>query len=107
MDTTIRMGDKIATLINIFTVAPENRQKLIDLLRDGTETSISKLPGWISTNFLSSTDGKRVIVYSQWQSPKDIEAMRQQPEMGPYLQRVAALASFEAMLCEVNWVHHA
>jgi quinol monooxygenase YgiN len=107
MDTTIRMNDKIATLINIFTVAPENRQNLIDLLRDGSETSISKLPGWISTNFLVSADGKRVIVYSQWRDAKDIDAMRQQPDMGPYLKRVAALATFEAMLCEVNWVHHA
>jgi quinol monooxygenase YgiN len=107
MDTTIRMNDKIATLINIFTVAPENRQRLIDLLRDGTETLISKLPGWISTNFLSSADGSRVLVYSQWRDAKDIDAMRQNPEMGRYLQRVAPLATFEAMLCEVNWVHHA
>jgi len=107
METTIRAGEEIATLINIFTVEPENQQELLSLLKDGTETSISKMAGWISTSFLSGTDGRRVIVYSQWRSAKNVEAMRQNPNMGAYLQRVAALATFEAILCVVTCVHHA
>ena len=106
METTIRANDGTATLINIFTVEPENQEKLVALLKDGTETSISKMTGWVSTNFLSSKDGRRVIVYSQWRKATDIEAMRQDAAMGPYLQRVAALAKFDAILCEATYVHH-
>ena len=106
METTIRVDDGLATLINIFTVEPENREKLVGLLKDSTETMMSKRPGWVSTNFLETKDGRRVIIYSQWRSPKDVEAMRQIPEMEPYLRRIAALARFEAMLCEVSYIHH-
>jgi hypothetical protein len=56
--------------------------------------------------FQISKDGRRVINYSQWRSVKDIEAMRQNPDVGPYMQRVAALAKFEAIPCEVSYVHH-
>lgn len=106
METTIRVDDGFATLINIFTVEPQNQQPLIGLLKDSTETMMSKMAGWVSTNFLESKDGRRVIIYSQWRSPKDVEAMRQIPEMGPYLQRIAALARFEAVLCDVSYVNH-
>ncbi len=106
MDTTIRVDNGMTTLINIFTVEPENHQELIELLKGSTETMISKTPGWISTNFLCGKDSRRVIVYSQWQSVKDIDAMRQNPEMGPYLQRIAAIAKFDAVVCDVTYVHH-
>lgn len=106
METTIRVDDGLATLINIFTVEPENREKLVGLLKDSTETMMSKMAGWVSTNFLESKDSRRVIIYSQWRSPKDVDAMRQNPDMGPYLQRIAALARFEAFLCDVSYVHH-
>jgi len=107
METTIRANDGTATLINIFTVEPQNQEKLVALLKDGTETSISKMTGWVSTNFFSSKDGRRVIVYSQWRKATDIEAMRQDAAMGPYLQRVGALAKFDAILCEATYVRHA
>src|ERR1041384_1157562 len=106
MDTTIRVDSGTATLLNIFTVEPDNREKLIELLEASTENMMKKLPGWVSTNFLTSKDGRRVVIYSQWKSAKDIDAMRQNPEMGPYLQRIAALAKFEAMVCDVSSVHH-
>jgi len=107
METTIRPGSDIATQINIFVVEPENQQKLVELLADGTKGFFSKQPGWISTNVLSSTDRRRVLIYSQWRSAKDIEAFRQNPSMGPYVQGIAAIAKFEAFLCDVAYVQHA
>ena len=107
METTIRTDDRLSTLINIFTVEPENQKKLVEVLKDGTETFITKMSGWVSTNFLASKDGRRVVVYSQWRGMSDFEAMRQNPTMGPYLQRIAALAKFEALACDVVYVHHA
>jgi heme-degrading monooxygenase HmoA len=107
MAATIRTDDGLTTLINIFTVEPENQKELIEALSDGTEAFITAMKGWVSTNFLTSKDGRRVIVYSQWRSPQDVEAMRQNPHMGPYLKRIAALAKFEAATCDVVYAHHA
>jgi quinol monooxygenase YgiN len=106
METTIRVDSGITTLINIFTVEPENREQLIELLKEGTETWISTLAGFISANFHNSKDRRRVIIYGQWRRAEDIEAMRQNPKMGPYMQRIAALATMEAVMCEVSYVHH-
>ena len=107
MDTTIRVDAGVATLVNIFTVERENRDALIGLLKESTEASMAKKPGWISTNFLTSHDGRRVMIYSQWRSAADIDAMRKDPNMGPYLKRIAEIAKFEAMTCDVAYVHHA
>ena len=107
MAATIRTDDGLTTLINIFTVEPANQERLIEVLKDGTETFMTRMAGWVSTNFLASKDGGRVVVYSQWRNIKDIEAMRQNPNMGPYLQRIAALAKFEALTCQVVYAHHA
>jgi heme-degrading monooxygenase HmoA len=101
METTIRVADEITTLINVFTVEPENQHRLVELLKECTETLISKLHGWVSTSFLNSKDGRRVIVYSQWRSSKDIESFRENPNTAPFVQRVAALAKFEAIECDV------
>ncbi len=106
MQTMIRANDEVATQINIFTAEPENQQKLVQLLKDGTEGFFSKKAGWISTNLLSSKDGRRIIVYSQWRSLADIEAFRQDPNMGPYLKGIAAIAKFETIPCDVTYVHH-
>jgi quinol monooxygenase YgiN len=107
METTIRVDSETTTLINIFTVEPKKQYELVGLLKDFTETLISKSEGWISTNFLNSKDGRRVIVYSQWRNAKDIEAFRQNPDMLPFVQRVAALSKFEAIECDVCYVLHA
>jgi quinol monooxygenase YgiN len=107
MATTIRADAGITTLINVFSVEAENQQKLVELLKDGTESVFSKSPGWISTNLLSSKDGRRVVIYSQWRSSRDIEAFRQNPALGPYFAHITALAKFEAFECDVPFVLHA
>jgi quinol monooxygenase YgiN len=106
METIVRVDGEITTLINDFTVEPEDQHKLVELLKQCTETLISKSSGWISTNILDSKDGHRVIVYSQWRSSKDIQSFRQNPEMAPFVQRVAALAKFEAIECDVRYALH-
>jgi quinol monooxygenase YgiN len=93
------------TLINVFTVDPENQQGLVAVLKEGTEGLMSKLAGYISSSIHIGKDGRRVINYSQWKSAKDIDTMRQNPDVGPYMKRVAALGTFEAIACEVSYVH--
>ena len=76
MKPTIQAGDGTVTLINVFTVEPENQQKLVELLKEGTESFFSKLPGFISSSVHKSKDGRRAINYAQWRSARDIEAFR-------------------------------
>ena len=107
LDTTIRIGSDVTTLVNVFTVEPENQQNLVQVLKEGTESFFSKQPGFISSSVHTSKDGRRAINYSQWQSAKDIEAFRNNTYFAPYIQRIAALAKSESILCDVVDVNHA
>jgi quinol monooxygenase YgiN len=107
MKIIISPSREVVTLINVFAVEPEHQRDLIDLLKEGTEDWMSRMPGYVSASAHKSKDGRRVINYSQWRSVPDIEAMRQNPDVQPYLQRVAALAKFEAIICDVSYLHHA
>jgi quinol monooxygenase YgiN len=107
MEVTIRANSGVITLINVFTVDPENQQRLVAVLKEGTEGLMSKMAGYISASVHISKDGRRIINYSQWRSANDIDAMRQNPDIGPYMKRVAALGTFDAIACEVSYVHHA
>lgn len=107
MPTTIDTDSGLATLINIFNVDPQQRQELRGLLQASTEGVICKLPGWISTNMLESIDASRIIIYSQWKSVDDIEAMRSSPELAAYFPKISALATMEMAVCDVCYVRHA
>jgi quinol monooxygenase YgiN len=107
METTIRVDNGVTTLVNVFKVESANQPEVLDLLREGTETMFSRMPGWISTTLLKSRDGKQVIVYSQWRDAKDIEAFRQDPRLKPYFQRFGELAQQEAFTCDVAYSDHA
>ncbi|WFU82147.1 antibiotic biosynthesis monooxygenase [Bradyrhizobium sp. CIAT3101] len=107
MEATIRTGSDVATLVNVFTVEPDNQQKLVQLLKEGTETFFSKQPGFISSSVHASKEGGRAINYSQWRSAGDIESFRKDPKFAPYIQRLAAIAKAETILCEVVEVNHA
>lgn len=98
---TIEKGSDILTLINVFTVPPENQQKLAYVLIEATEKTMKHLPGFISANIHRSLDGTRVVNYAQWQCREDFEAMTRHPEARPHRQAAAALAKFDPILCEV------
>jgi hypothetical protein len=40
--TTISKDNRVVTLINVFTVEPENQQKLADMLVEATEKTMKK-----------------------------------------------------------------
>jgi len=105
MDITISPNREVVTLINVFSVEPGGQEKLIEILKEGTEKLFSRQPGFISTSFHKSHDGRRVVNYGQWRSTKDIEAYRTKPEVGEYFKRVRELAQFESMVCDVSYVH--
>ena len=98
----IQKGRNLLTLVNVFTVRPENQQKLVDLLVEATDKTMKKLPGFLSASIHRSLDGTRVVNYAQWRSKTDFDAMRQNPAAQPHLAAVAAIATFDPILCEVS-----
>lgn len=92
---------KLVTLINVFTVASANQQRLLDLLARATETSVRHAPGFISASLHRGLDGTKVTMYAQWRSVEDYETMRRDPTPMPYLQQALAIAKFDPGMYEV------
>lgn len=101
MTPQIDADAKLTTLINVFSVAPDDRDQLVALLKEGTAAWISKVPGFVSSSLHVSRDGQRVVIYGQWRSADGIAAMRQHPQMPAYFERIKAIAQMEAMTCDV------
>ncbi len=99
--TVISKNNKIVTLINVFTVEPANQQQLLDLLTRATETTVRQAPGFISSSLHRSLDGTKVVMYAQWRSVEDYQAMRENPAPLPYLQQALTIAKFEPGTYEV------
>jgi quinol monooxygenase YgiN len=98
---TANVASDTVTLVNVLTVDPANHDKLLALLRDNTDTTISTLKGWIATSLIASKDKRKVIIYSQWQTLADVEAMRTEARMVAYFPRLAALAAFDSIVGDV------
>lgn len=105
--TTIAADKQLITLVNVFTVAPESQQALVDLLDTATEQVMRNRPGFISANLHASTDGTRVVNYAQWRGEEDFKAMLGDPAAGEHFAEVNAIASAEPHLYTVSSVHHA
>ena len=98
---TIGTDRSVLTLVNVFTVAPENQQKLVDLLVSATERTMKHLPGFISATVHRGLDGGKVVNYAQWRSREDFAALMSHPEAVAHMKAAAVLASFDPILCEV------
>jgi heme-degrading monooxygenase HmoA len=98
---TIGTDRSVLTLVNVFTVAPENQHELVDLLRKATESTMRHLPGFISATIHRSLDGAKVVNYAQWRSREDFAALMSHPEAVTHMKAAAVLASFDPILCEV------
>ena len=103
--TKISTEQDVLTLINVFTVAPEDQQRLLDVLVEATEGIMNKLPGFVSANLHTSLDSTKVTNYAQWRSREDFEAMLEHPDAGVHMREAARLAvKFEPHLYEVAFV---
>jgi quinol monooxygenase YgiN len=86
---------KSVTLINVFTVDPQNQERLIELLTRATESSVRHAPGFITANLHRSIDGTKVTMVAQWRSAEDYQAMRSDPAPLPFLQEALTIATFD------------
>jgi heme-degrading monooxygenase HmoA len=102
---TISKDDDLVTLINVFTVASEDQQRLVEVLVDATQAVMRKQPGFISANIHRSLDGARVTNYAQWRSREAFEAMLGDREAAEHMGEAATIAErFEPHLYEVTFV---
>ena len=92
------MSDEFVILINLLKVKPEKRDALIALLKQNTDTVIRTLPGWKTTRLIAAKDGAGVVIYSEWDSPAAVEAMRSDPRMKAYLPQITELASLDSIV---------
>lgn len=90
--SSISQGTNLCTLINVFTVAPERQQELVDALVEITNQVIRTLPGFVSANIHKSIDGVRVTNYAQWESPAALQAMLSNPEASKHIKQCQEIA---------------
>ncbi len=88
-------------LINVFTVEPENQQRLVDLLARATEDFVASAPGFLSSTLHRSLDGTKVTMVAQWRSIEAYEAMRADPGPRPFLEEALTIARFDPGMYEV------
>jgi quinol monooxygenase YgiN len=99
--TNIVTGSKVITSITVFTVKPENQQKLVDLLVHAAQETVLKQPGFISVNIHRSLDNTQVVSYSQWENRQAFDDMLQHATVIPYLQQALKIATIRPHLYEV------
>ena len=98
---SIASGNEVVTLINVFTVSPENQQKLVDMLIEATQKTIRNVPGFVSASIHKSADGTRVANYAQWRRAEDFEAMLRDPRAAEHMKPIREIATNDANLYEV------
>jgi quinol monooxygenase YgiN len=104
--STIEVGADVVTLINTFTVRPEQQQELVDNLVRATEDVIRHRPGFVAANIHASLDGQHVANYAQWRSVEDFRAMLADPACQEHLKTASELAQYQPILYQVKSVHH-
>jgi quinol monooxygenase YgiN len=92
------MFDKPVILINVLKVKPGKQDALIALLKQNTDTVIRTLNGWKTTRLIAAQDGGSVVIYSEWESPAAIEAMRGDPRMKAYFPKISELANLDSIV---------
>jgi quinol monooxygenase YgiN len=92
------MSDQSVILINLLKVKPGKQDALISLLKQNIDTVIRTLDGWKTTRLIAAADGAGVVIYSEWETPAAIEAMRSDPRMKAYFPKISELASLDSIV---------
>jgi quinol monooxygenase YgiN len=92
------MPDESVILINLLKVKPGKQDALIALLKQNTDTVVRTLHGWKTTRLIAAKDGAGVVIYSEWETPAAVEAMRSDPRMKAYFPKIIELASLDSIV---------
>jgi len=97
------MSDEPVILVNLLKTKPGEQDALIALLKQNTDAVIRTLPGWKTTRLIAAKDGAGVVIYSEWETPAAIEAMRSDPRMKAYVPKILELASLDSIVGSAVW----
>jgi quinol monooxygenase YgiN len=92
------MSNDSVILINLLKAKPGKQDALIALLKQNTDTVVRTLLGWKTTRLIAAKDGAGVAIYSEWETPAAIEAMRSDPRMKAYFPKIIELASLDSIV---------
>ena len=92
------MCEESVILINLLKVKPGKQDALIALLRQNTDAVVRTLRGWKTTRLIAAKDGAGVVIYSEWETPAAVEAMRSDPRMQAYFPKINELASLDSIV---------
>jgi quinol monooxygenase YgiN len=92
------MPGKPVVLINVLKVESQNQEALIALLKQNIDTVVRTLDGWKTSRLIAAADGASVIIYSEWETPAAVKAMRDEPRMKTYFPKIQALASVDSIM---------
>lgn len=95
------MSNQTVTLINLLKARPGQQEALVALLKQNIDTVIRTLKGWKATRLIAAGDGSGVAIYSEWESPAALEAMRNDARMQAYFPKIMALASLDSITGQV------
>src|SRR5262245_15888756 len=93
--------DKPIILINVFTVAQKDQERLISLLTTATEETVRFIEGFVWSTLHKSLDGTKVTMYAQWRSREDYENMRRNAAASPYLEEALQFSKFDMGMYEI------
>ncbi len=106
--TLIDKSRKLVTMIHVFTVSPENQQRLVDILVSATQNVLRFQSGYISMNIHKSLDGVRITNYEQWVSLEALEAgTLKNPALASYIAETSKISKAEMHLYEVEFTDEA
>lgn len=88
----IEVGNGVVTHINVFTVAPERQDELVQSLRETVEAA-SRMTGWISASIHRSSDGRHVANYVQFESAEAGQTVTRQLLAMGLIQRNLEIAT--------------
>ena len=92
------MRDEPVILISLLKVKPGKQAALLALLKQNIDTVIRTLEGWRATRLIAAEDGAGVVIYSEWETPAAIAAMRGDPRMQAYFPKISELATLDSIM---------
>ena len=102
-DANPSADDAPVVLINVFKVAPEKQDQLIEMLTALTRSQVG-MPGFISATLHRGLNGKTVANHAVWRSVQDWKAMTRSGVVAAAMSPILAIATFEPNLYEAGEV---
>jgi quinol monooxygenase YgiN len=92
------MPSQPVVLINVLKVESKKQEALIALLKQNIDTVVHTLDGWKGSRLIAGADSANVVIYSEWETPAAVEAMRNDPRMKAYFPQILELASIDSIM---------